>query len=250
MAEGNKVNIAFGKIISVEDPLKLHRCQVKLNGLTHLLDDDDLPWYYPHYGITKLPIIDDIVCVLYINNQVENGLYTNPIYVDGKKLLNKKGITDDNYVDYLELFYKTVDKKLVKLTYTKEEGIVFQNNEAKQTIELEKITMFFKNTGYVIEDKLIHIGNFDKDFERTFNGETTRDLLEAMITAEKNIYDAMLSMFDGIQLSCVTPFTLPIKTALIPLIQAFKVSLNIENTQLTTDVIEKKTLSETTYISK
>lgn len=262
----NSINIFFGIVVNNLDELKLKRVQVKINGVTDLLEDDDLPWYFPFHFSSFLLSIGDIVAVLIINGRVEHGFYSGPIYNNNSEELssdnrpstdnknkNDAGIDDENYEFYLELFHKLVDDKdLVKLTYSKKEGIQFLNSEDSYiNIELEKISIFQKTCGIEITEKEIKIGSTDKDFEKTFNSETMLKVIIQMIDHEKTIFTALCDYMTKMSTAAgSSPFTsalIPVGTALVASNMPTFQKDSAKNKQ---DADGKNTLSETVKISK
>lgn len=66
------INILFGKIVNVTDEQKIWRCQVSIDGSTDLLPVEDLPWYFPWYGINYLPTNGDVVPVIVFDGDFTN----------------------------------------------------------------------------------------------------------------------------------------------------------------------------------
>jgi hypothetical protein len=260
----NSVNIFFGTVVNNLDELKLKRVQVKINGVTDLLEDADLPWYFPFNFSSFLLSIGDVVAVLIINGRVEHGFYSY-IYTGNSEELSSDnrpstGLPDnkndiaigDDYEHYLELLYRKIDDKQIKMTYSKSEGIVFENSEdSKIHIELEKISIFQKTCGIEITEKELKIGNSEKDYEKAFNAETTLKVIEAMIEHEKTIFTALCDYMTKISAAAgSSPFTsalIPVGTALVASNMPTFQKDSMKNKQ---DLNAKNTLSETVKISK
>jgi hypothetical protein len=210
-------------------------------------------------------MVDDICIVLIINNRVEHGFYSGPIYNNNSEELssdnrpstggienkNDIGIGDD-YEHYLEILYRKIDNKQVKMTYSPSEGIIFENSEETGIhIELEKLRIFRKTIEITLDDKEIKIGNTDKDYEATFNSETTLKVIEAMFAHDKNIYTLCLNMGKIIQTAAAaSPFTSAIGAALASFLPVQQVPIEQENAKIKSDANSKLTISETVKISK
>ena len=64
MADLGSIEIFFGKVVDVSDDLKINRVRVAVDCLTDTIAKDDLPWYFPWYGLNYLPIVNDVVSVI------------------------------------------------------------------------------------------------------------------------------------------------------------------------------------------
>lgn len=207
MELGN-IQIFFGKIKSVTDEDKICRCQVAIPGITEQLPVEDLPWYFPWYGLNYLPIIDDTVSVLVFDNNFSTAFYGRKLdLVDGK-------LDEGDYENYLEIFKRTVNDNQIQLTYKVSTGIEFINGETKTQIELEKYTMFCKSNTLTITEKRIDIGN--SGLEAVCQGDKTVKELHDIIKHQSNMITQMYTGFQKIIAGCTTPFTAPIAAQLAP----------------------------------
>lgn len=123
------VNIYFGKVVDVQDDETKNRVKVSIPGYTDEIPTDDLPWYFPFFGLNYLPIIDDIVPVLIFNKNFTHGFYNNKID------LESNGLSGTEYENYVELY-----KRLgVEAYYKESEGWLFINKDSKIQINEQQI---------------------------------------------------------------------------------------------------------------
>lgn len=230
------VKIYFGKVASVTDEQKLCRAQIIVDGYTEENDPTLLPWYFPWYGLNYLPVKDDVVPVIVFDDNFSTAFY-------GRKVdLIDNGLKDD-YESYLEIFKRQIGDNLVQLTYTISNGIEFINGSGKVQIELDKTTIFSEANSIELTKDKIKIGNDAS--QMALLGDDTVKELKAIIAHQKATISAMMSLFNAISAACVTPFTVPIKAALTPLIPMNQTQLNMENTNVKTqaDQLQSKKVS-------
>lgn len=234
-----EVNIYFGKVVSVNDDLKINRIRVSIDGLTNELKEDDLPWYFPFYGLNYLPVKDDVVSIIIFDNNFSTAFYGRKIDLIDNKL------DENDYQNYLEIFKRTISDKLVQLTYKTSTGIEFINSNGKVQIETDKLSFFVESNSIVMTKDRIDIGNQNQ--EATILGDKGVKELHDIITHQANTISEMLKLFQTIANACVTPFTAPIKTALTPLIPLTKTKLMKENSNIDSEadkIQSKKTFIE------
>lgn len=235
-----EIKIFFGKVVDVSDDLKINRCRISIDGLTDEIKPEDLPWYFPWYGLSYLPIKDDVVPVLVFDDNFSTCFYGNKLDLVDLKL------DDGDYENYLEIFKRSIDDKNVSLTYKKSTGIEFINDKYKIQIEKDKLSLFNDTLGITIEKDKINIG--EKSGEATLLGDKTVKHLLDIVKHQQETIDGMLTIFDAISAACVTPFTLPIKAALTPLTITYKASLKISNTKLETNNTKNNLQSQKVFI--
>jgi hypothetical protein len=224
-----QIKIFFGKVHSVLDESKILRCQIIIDGFTNELNPDDLPWYFPWYGINYLPLKDDIVPVLVFDDDFAMCFYGNKIHQ------NDIGISDDDYEYYLEIFKRTIGDELVTLRYTKTAGIEFINADGKIVVEKDKISFFVETNSIIVTKDKITLG--DKNQEAVILGDKGVKQLEDMITHQNNVIIEMMKMFMAIQAAATpVPFTAGIGAALAPLTAPAQAALTPENAQLKVSV--------------
>ena len=139
------IKIFFGKIVSVSDELKINRCQISIDGLTNEIVPEDLPWYFPWYGINYLPIKDDVVSVIVFDDNFSTAFYSHKVN------LIDLSLDADDYENYLELFKRTISDKNVSLTYKKSTGIEFINDKTKIQLELDKLSLFVDSNSIIVD---------------------------------------------------------------------------------------------------
>lgn len=218
------VKIYFGKVVSVTDELKIFRCQISIGGLTDTIVVDDLPWYFPWYGLNYLPILNDVVPVIVFDDNFSTAFYGNKVD------LTDQSLEEGDYENYLEIFKRTISDKNVSLTYKVSTGIEFINDINKIQIELDKVSIFSDVNSIVVTADRIDIGNQNQ--EAALLGDKSVEQLHKIVAHQAKTISEMLKMFNAVSSGCVTPFTAPIKAALTPLIVAAQTALNTENSQV------------------
>lgn len=228
------IQIFFGKVVDISDELKINRVRVSIDGLTDEIKTEDLPWYFPWYGLSYLPILNDVVPIIVFDGNMSTCFYNRKVDLKTSELI------EDDYINYLEIYKRTIDDKNISLTYKKTTGIEFINDKEKIQIELDKISLFSGKNSIVVTDDRIDIGNEKQ--EATILGDKGVALLQDIIKHQANMYTEMYTLFSTIQKACVTPFTAPIKAALLPLIPVSKEKIKLENKKVeeTTKTIQSK----------
>lgn len=178
------VKIFFGKVSSIDDTQKICRVKVVVNGLTDKLSVEDLPWYFPWYGIKNLPMVDDVVPVLIFDNVITSGFYGNKIDLVDNSL-------GDDYNNYLEIFKRNISDKNVQLTYKESTGIEFINGDSKIQLELNKISLFQGSNSITIEKDKINIGDNAEQF--VILGDKGRDVYSDILNSLDSICDEFIS---------------------------------------------------------
>src|ERR1035437_429841 len=208
------LNVYFGSVVDVTDSNKLLRVRIQIDGLTNEIVKENLPWYFPWYGINYLPILGDVVPVIMFDGNISTCFYGQKVDVDKSK------ISDADYADYLEIFSRTIDDKEVFIGYKKSEGIVFSNDTSKVQLEIDKLTLFVGANSIFIDKDTIKLGNNAK--QMTLLGDSTVKELHAIIAHQKNTISAMMTIYQAIAAVCVTPFTAPIGGAITGAMPAFQ----------------------------
>lgn len=153
------MELFFGKVVDVKDEEKICRIRVSIPGYTDEIPTDQLPWYFPFYGINYLPIVNDNVPVIIFNDNFTHGFYNNKID------LVSNGLDGTEYENYVELYRRLG----IQATYKESEGWLFLNKKSKIQINEEVID--------VISKKINH--NSGK--EPMLLGDTTQKILEELI---------------------------------------------------------------------
>lgn len=128
----NSIKIYFGIVEDIDDTEKVFRVRAKIAGYTDTVEKDNLPWYYPWYGVDYLPEIGDEIPIMIFNDEFVNGFYEKK--ADVQKRAN---LSDEDYKTYLEIYKRESDK--VKLTYEKSKGIIFEYDTSTVNIDKDKI---------------------------------------------------------------------------------------------------------------
>lgn len=215
------INIYFGKIVDINDPLKLLRCRVSINGLTDEIPTDSLPWYFPWYGINYLPQVGDIVPVIIFDNTLQSGMYN-------KSLNDKVGYDDLSQEDYnnmLELYQRDG----VKLSYTPSKGIELINDDSAVNIDKQKIDLFCGTQSISVTNDNIKIGTNAKQYN--LMGDEVISLLKDICDILGEVVKQFLptnptmAMF---QAACGIPYT----ASLLPYATALGVQMQLIHTSL------------------
>lgn len=200
--ELGKVNIFFGEVTNIDDETKLSRVQVKINGYTEDLPEEDIPWYFSWGGINYLPQVGDIVPVMIFDGNILAGFYGKTI----AKRLNKDDGLD--YENYLEIFRREVDGELVSMSYTPSKGIEFINSESGMLVENDMITLFSSSNKITMTKSEIKIGNNAEQY--ALKGDDVVKVLEQMCGYMKEITKQFLmtsTTWPTVIGACATPFT-------------------------------------------
>lgn len=128
----NSVKIYFGFVEDIDDTEKVFRVRAKIKGYTDEVSKENLPWYYPWYGVNYLPELGDEIPIIIFNDEFVHGFYENKADVT-----KRSNLSDDDYKTYLEIYKRDSDK--VSLTYEKSKGIIFEYTDAKVNIDKDKI---------------------------------------------------------------------------------------------------------------
>lgn len=128
----NSIKIYFGFVEDIEDTEKVFRVRAKIKGYTDEIVKDNLPWYYPWYGVNYLPEIGDEIPIIIFNDEFANGFYEKKADV-----IKRESLSEDDYNTYLEIYKRESDK--VSLTYEKSKGIIFNYDKSTVNIDKDKI---------------------------------------------------------------------------------------------------------------
>ena len=93
----NSIKIYFGYVEDVEDVEEIFRIKAKIKGFTDKINKEDLPWYYPWYGVNYLPEIGDEIPIIIFNDEFVNGFYSK------KADINKRNLDKNDYKTYFSL---------------------------------------------------------------------------------------------------------------------------------------------------
>lgn len=222
-------NKYFGVVTDIGDPDKRFRIRAKISGYTDLIPIDKLPWYFPSV-VNYLPNVGDSVMITCFNGDITKGFYGRKIDIENMSL------SDGN--DY-ELYLEVYNKLKVQINFIESIGIQFINDKSSQTISPKSITLKHNKTKTVITDGKITSDN-GGEIEPATLGETTEETLKRMITLYDSQYKEILTILDKIKTVCTTPFLIPIKGALTPLIPLAKSKFTGDIKTLKSDTVKIK----------
>ena len=216
-----KHDILFGKVVDVKDEEMIHRVRCTIQGYTEQIPVDDLPWYFPFYGVNFLPQVDDVVPVIIFDNNFTSGFYGRKIDTVSREL------SEDDYENYLEIFKRAVGDANVQLTYTPSLGIQFINGDTSQQMEIDKLTFLVKENRIFMDEKVIELGT--ENLEASLLGDQTVKYLKEQIKLSDTIKSQAKICFDAIATAAMgSPFTANIGAALKPLVPIFEQMINMQ----------------------
>lgn len=179
----NSIKIYFGFVEDIDDTEKVFRVRVKIKGYTDEITKENLPWYYPWYGVNYLPEIGDEIPILIFNDEFANGFYEKKADV-----IKRNNLSDDDYKTYLEIYKRESDK--VILTYEKSKGIIFEYDKSQVNIDKNKIinkvtdnsksTLTEKDFDMIINELQIRVDNGGFTFKKS--DETLKKIMVDLLT--------------------------------------------------------------------
>lgn len=179
----NSIKIYFGFVEDIDDTEKVFRVRVKIKGYTNEITKENLPWYYPWYGVNYLPEIGDEIPILIFNDEFANGFYEKKADV-----IKRNNLSDDDYKTYLEIYKRESDK--VTLTYEKSKGIIFEYDKSQVNIDKNKIvnkvtdnsksTLTEKDFDMIINELQIRVDNGGFTFKKS--DETLKKIMVDLLT--------------------------------------------------------------------
>lgn len=223
MEDLGNIKIYFGKVNSVTDDKKLNRCKVVIDGYTEGIDEVDLAWYFPWYGLNYLPLVNDIVPVIIFDDNFSSGFYGRKVDLD----LNHMDDTD--YENYLEIFKRTIDDKDVQLLYTLTDGIIFSNGNSKSNITIDDITHMVNGWGIKVTKDRIDLG---KDGEASLLGDKSVASLHEIVAHQQAQLEDIMKIFTQVASVSTTPFTAPQGAMITSLIPTIQPKLTTENKKI------------------
>lgn len=206
MKKEETVNIYFGKVIDVKDDKFIFRVKIAIPGYTDKLSVDDLPFYFPFYGVNYLPLVNDVVPVLIFDNVFTNGFY-------GRKIdCLDRNLDENDYENYLEIYKRLVNDKNVELSYVPSLGIQIINDKSNINLKEEKISIFTDIDKLSIilnqENNVISIGD-QNSLQKSLLGENVIDYLKnVQLDFSKKILSELTNFVTGIQTAASSnPYT-------------------------------------------
>ena len=227
-------SIYFGEVVDVNDDELKYRVRVIITGYTHQIEKDNLPWYFPFFGISYLPVVGDILPIIIFNGNFSTGFYNNKINLPASTL------SGTEYQNYLEVY-----KRLgVQISYTESLGIELINGKSKIQIEKDKTSIFVDGNQFVMVKDRIDLGT---NGEATPLGDKTVKALQKQIDMSNDMFKQCMGLFEKIKSASVHPILKPIKAVLSIGVPISKNKINPEvtdNTQYITTIQSKKTFIE------
>lgn len=213
----NEIKLYFGKVVSVSDDMKLNRIKVAIDGFTDKLSVDDLDWYYPFFGVHFIPVINDTVPVIILDDNFTTGFYNHRISLTDLQQLSSLN-EGSEYENYVELY----NRLNVRMTYKESEGIVHENHNSKSVIETDKIRHSVGSNQIMMVEDRIDLGN---NGEPAPLGDKTVNALLKHIDLQNKHFDLVTDMLQGlaIKLSAIS-MTRGAGKTLLPKVIAAKAS--------------------------
>ncbi len=190
-------NGIFGVVIDNDDPKKIGRVKVRVNGYYDEIDESHIPWALPkNVAFNRLdpPPKESIVNIDFIEGEIMTPVW----YTFNGKSSSDMDIPEDQYVNSAVLLYKDLEEYastgIVKLLFTEDDGLTleYKKDDNVSHIQLRKDnTIYLKNSNF---DKVIHISNEsislgteDKSKEPATLGETNHKALDKTNDAIKKL---------------------------------------------------------------
>jgi hypothetical protein len=199
------VSIFFMKVVKVDDDKKLYRVKGTIAGYTDQIGVDDLPWAYPFMGVRYLPLVDDAVPVLIFNGNFSMSMYLNKVD------LTANGLSDSDYLNYVELFKRTIDDKNVELTYTPSLGINFINGKGNINIQDTEASMNVSDNQIHMTDSRIDLGT---NGQATILGDKGVTALQNALNEISTLRQMLFTMMNIIKTAASSPMLASIRIAL------------------------------------
>jgi hypothetical protein len=211
----NNCSIFFGKVVSVDDSdKKLYRIRATIAGYTEQIAEEDLPFYYPFYGVRNLPLKGDTVPIFIFNMNFSTGMYgrkQDAAAYDGE---------DGDYPNYLEVFKRTVSDKNVELSYSESLGVNFINGKGKVNIQDTEASMNVSDNQIHMTDSRIDLGT---NGQATVLGDDNVKALKNALNEISTLRKTCFQLFNVIKTASTSGFLAPIRialTAAIPVAEA------------------------------
>lgn len=204
------IQIYFGKVVDVSDELKINRVKVTIPGHTEQIPVDQLPWYYPFFGIDYLPIKDDEVPVIIFNNDFTTGMYNN-------RLVANESIDYDGseYENYLEIYKRNG----VQLSFNEADGIRMINQKSLLQVEDGRVSMYVEDNQVTLNESRIDLGT---DGEPAPLGDMTVESFVKAYNGMVTMYEHMIKMFESVKNGASSSPTRGIRIGLTATIPAAK----------------------------
>jgi hypothetical protein len=202
------VSIFFAKVVETADDKKLYRIKATVAGYTDQVAVADLPWYYPFYGIDFLPVKGDAVPLLVFNANFSTGMYLHKCDPVASVL------SDDDYLNYLEIFKRTVSDKNVELSYTPSLGINLINGKGGLNLQDTQAQLRLNDTQVLVTDGRVDIGKDPKSGQATVLGDDNVKALQNALKEISTLRKVTFNLFNVIKTACSSGILAPIRISL------------------------------------
>ena len=209
-----------GKVVDIEDPIKIGRVKVEVFGFWEGLDVALIPWATPLQSITagsdtgggfySVPKLNSIV-----NVKFDNGNTYCPQYTCIQRISDElKEEISASYENAHSVIYDTESQPgPVKIFFTEEKGLMLDYNGSQVNIRNDNTIYIEHKGGKVIhvQDNHISIGKENESDEPATLGEKNVTALDALATEIVNLC-VLLETYAKTQTSVVTavkPTTIP-----------------------------------------
>lgn len=152
----------YGTVINNDDPKKIGRVKVKVNGVYDNIEDSIIPWALPKniaFNRLEPPPIGSELQIEFIEGEIMCPMW----YIFNGKSSSDMNIEDGDYITSSVLLYKDLldydGKGIVRVMFTETDGLTleFEKDDNVSHIQLRKDnTVYFKNSQF---DKVVHISN-------------------------------------------------------------------------------------------
>ena len=188
-------NIYIGKVVDINDPLKIGRVKLSIFGKYDELDIVSIPWAFPvnhlNSGFLNIPTLGELVNCFFENDDELIPFYSSNIIINDNikekvstdypkvwSLVNndKLGVNADGGED---------TKRVLEIYYTETQGLIIQKNDTIVNLRNSDESIFIKNgkTGKVVHlsENGISLGTEEKSKEMAVLGDTLENLLNDFI---------------------------------------------------------------------
>ena len=207
-----------GKVVDIEDPLKIGRIRVEVFGFFDGLDPELIPWATPLNGITggsntgsgffSVPKLDTLVDVKF-----DNGNVYCPQYSCHQKINEDlKAEIEGSYANAHSIIYDMESQPgPLKIFFTEEKGLMLDYNGSQVNIRPDN-TVYIEHSGgkiVHIQENHISIGKENESDEPATLGEKNVDALNALADEITNLANAVqqFATTQGAVTSAVTPLS-------------------------------------------
>lgn len=195
------INLFFGNVVDVQDDERIQRVRATIKGYTDEIEVNDLPWYYPFFGVHFLPIVGDVVPIFIFNGNFTTGFYNKK--VDWTSV----GLEGTEYENYVEIYKRAG----VELSYKESVGIQLINANSRLQIETDRASMYVEDNQITMTKDRIDLGVNGPAMPL---GDKTVEAFTKQLNLSKALFDQYIQLFDVIKNAANGPILKPIKIAL------------------------------------